>query len=358
METPVGDATFRSISLTSNLRSAGQDVETRNREEVSRHTSFHRIKLCLKNFEDISMSYDEGQRNKSGGIVDRVYGQDTEAFLDDLLDDDFLNWHSEKQNENTGETAKQQTNNQNLQPLATTEDKNIEPVKKRISKEAAKGEKSATDKEKSARSNPGHRTTPASPEKRWTRFPKRLPTTPDLTHENSSQNDDSSVKHSSTNKDSDACSIENDILDASDLLRELEFSHDAWQDERDSNFEVRRKKMENYLEHLRREDQRSRERRMEEPFRRNSVSSMESSTTSLSSSSSSSLEMRYASACTMEELIDFKMKDVEEKFNDNICDAWVDDVELALMLVKKKSRRKDLRNNEAKDLLKKILEQK
>lgn len=356
METPVGDEAF---SLTCNLRSAGQDVERRHKkQEIFLRNSLHRINLFLKNFEGISMSFDEEKRNKSGGIVDRVYGQDTEAFLDDLLDDDFLNWHSEKQNENTGKTAKQQTNKQNLEPLATTEDKNIEPVKKRSSKEVKKGEDPATDKETSARPNLGHRTTPASPQKRWTRFPKRVPTTPDLAHESSSQNTDSSVEHSSTNKDSDTCSIENDILDASDLLRQMEFPQDAWQDVRDSNFEVRRKKMEDYLEHLRREDQMRRERRMEEPFRRNSVSSMGSSTTSLSSSSSSSLEMRYASACTMEELIDFKMQDVEEKFNDNICDAWVDDVELALMLVKKKSGRKDLRNNEAKELLKRILEQK
>ena len=148
-------------------------------------------------------------------------------------------------------------------------------------------------------------------------------------------------------------------MDVSDLLRQIEFPQDAWEDhERDSNFEVRHKKMENYLEHLRREDQRRRVRKMDEPFRRNSVSSVGSSTTSVSSSSSSSLDMKYASACTMEELIDSKMKDVEEKFNDNICDAWVDDVELALMLVKKKSRRKDLRNNEAKELLNRILEQK
>ena len=305
------------------------------------------------------MSFDNEKRNKSGGIVDRVYGQDTEAFLDDLLDDDFLtDWHSGEQNENTGETAKQQTNKQNLEPSATTDDKNIEQAKKRGSKEAGKREEPATDKEKSVQPDLAHRKTPASPQKRWTRFPKKVPTTPDLPHKTSSQNADASVDHSSRNKDSDACSIENDILDASDLLRQLEFPHDAWQDERDSNFEVRRKKMENYLEHLRSEDQRRRERRMEEPFRRNSVSSMGSSTTSISSSSSSSPEMRYASACTIEELIDCKMKDVEEKCNDNICDSWVEDVELALMLVQKKSRRTDLKDNEAKELLKRILEQK
>ena len=329
------------------------------KQEIFQRISYPRVKLCLKNFEGISMSFDEEKRNKSGGIVDRVYGQDTEAFLDDLLDDDFLtDWHSGEQNENTRETAKQQTNKQNLEPSATNKDKNIEPLKKRGSEQAGKSEEPATDKEKSARPDLGQRTTPASPLKRWTRFPKRFPTTPDLTHETSPQNKDSSVDHSSTKKDSDACSIENDILDASDLFRQLEFPHDTWQDEWESNFEVRRKKRENYLEHLRREDQRRRERRMEEPFRRNSVSSMGSSTTSISSSSSSSLEMRYASVCTIEELIDCKMKDVEEKFNDNICDAWAEDVELALMLVKKKSRQKDLKNNEAKELLKRILEQK
>ena len=306
------------------------------------------------------MSFEQEKR-KSGGIVDRVYGQDTEAFLDDLLGDNFSDWHSGEQNENTGKRAKQQTKKpEKFEPLLAIEDKNIEPVRKRGSEEAVKREEPSTDKEISARPNLGQKTTPASPQKRWTRFPQRVPTTPDLPHRNSPENTESNVEHSIKDKESDASSIENDILDVSDLLRQLEFPQDDWEDhEQDSNFEVRHKKMENYLEHLRREDHEKRkERRMGEPFRRNSVSSVGSSTTSVSSSSSSSLDMRYASACTMEELIDCKMKDVEEKFNNNICDAWVDDVELALMLVKKKSRRKDLRNNEAKELLNKILEQK
>ena len=304
------------------------------------------------------MSSDQEKRNKSVGIVDRVYGQDTEAFLDDLLSDDILDWPSGDQNKNTAETAKQETKKQNLEPSLTTEDKNTEPVSETVL-EAVRGKEPKIGKEKSARPNLDHSTTPASPKKRWTRFPKRIFTTPDLTHKKYSQNKaDISVEHSSPNKESDASSIDNDILDASDLLRQIEFPHDAWEDERDSNFEERHKKMENYLDHLLREDQKRPERRMDEPFRRNSVSSVGSSTTTMSSSSSSSLDMRYASACTVEELIDCKMKDVEEKCNDNICDAWVDDVELALMLVKKKSRRKDPRNNEAKELLNSILEQK
>lgn len=302
------------------------------------------------------MSSDQEKRNKSVGIVDRVYGQDTEAFLDDLLSDDILDWPSGDQNKNTAETAKQETNKQNLEPSLTTEDKNTEPVSETVL-EAVRGKEPKIGKEKSARPNLDHSTTPASPKKRWTRFPKRVLTTPDLTHKKYSP--DSSVEHSSANKESDASSIDNDILDASDLLRQIDLPHDAWEDERDSNFEARHKKMENYLDHLLREDQKLRtERRMDEPFRRNSVSSVGSSTTTVSSSSSSSLDMRYASACTVEELVDCKMKDVEEKCNDNICDAWVDDVELALMLVKKKSRRKELRNNEAKELLNSILEQK
>lgn len=305
------------------------------------------------------MSSDQDKQKKSGGIVDRVYGEDTEAFLDDLLNDDFSDWHLNEQNENNSETAKHhdQTYKQNLEPSLTTEDKNIEPVRKTVL-ETVKGEEPAIGKETSTRPNLDLSITPAQPQKRWTRFPKRVPTTPDLTHKNSSQKTDGSVEHSSTNKDGDACSIESDILDASDLLSRMELPHDAWEDERDSNFEARHKKMESYLQHLRHDDQKKRERKIDEPFRRNSVSSVESSTTSVSSSSSSSLDMRYASACTVEELIDCKMKDVEEKFNNNICDAWVDDVELALMLIKKKSKRKNLKNNEAKELLNSILEQK
>ena len=306
------------------------------------------------------MSFDQDKRKKSGGIVDRVYGEDTEAFLDDLVNDDFSDWQLSEHSENTSETAKDhdQTYKQNLEPVSTTEDKNIEPVRKTVV-EAVKREEPAIGKETSTRPNLDLSATPTPPQKRWTRFPKRVPTTPDLTHKNSSQNTDGSVEHSSlTNKDSDACSMENDILDASDLLSRMELTHNAWEDERDSNFELRHKKMENYLEHLRRDDQKKRERKMDEPFRRNSVSSVESSTTSVSSSSSSSLDMRYASACTIEELIDCKMKDVEEKFNNNICDAWVDDVELALMLIKKKSKQKNLKDHEAKELLNSILEQK
>lgn len=52
------------------------------------------------------------------------------------------------------------------------------------------------------------------------------------------------------------------------------------------------------------------------------------------------------------------MKDVENKFNSSICDAWVDDVELALLLIKKKSKQADVKKSEVKSLFDDILEQK
>ena len=301
--------------------------------------------------------------------MDLVYGDDTEAFLDELVNDDFSDWNSSEHDKGTSETAKYQTDKQNLEALLTTKDKNTKPTKKVL--DTVKGKQPVTGTSTPAKlattdapqKNIATKlTTTDAPQIRWTRFPTRVPTAQDqLTQENSSQN-----KYSSTRKDSAACSIENDILNASNLLSRKELNwHDVWEDEQDSTFEERHKKMETYLENLRHDGRKKREMTTDERRRRNSDSSVDSTMTSGSSSSScssqqQSIDMRYASACTVEEVIDWKMKDVEEKFNNNICDAWVDDVELALMLIKAKSKRRDLKNDgdEAKNLVNDILEQK
>lgn len=48
------------------------------------------------------------------------------------------------------------------------------------------------------------------------------------------------------------------------------------------------------------------------------------------------IDLKYNLVCIVEELVDYKMKDVENKFNSSICDVWVDDVEFVLFLIKKK----------------------
>ncbi len=307
------------------------------------------------------MSFEKNKRKKSGGIVDLVYGDDTEAFLDELVNDDFLDWHSsEPDNEGTTATAKHQTDKQNLEALLTTNDKNIKPARKAL--ETLEGEQPSTETPTRAKLP-----TTYAPQKRWTRFPTRVPTAQDHLTQKSSLRNEGCAEHSSTSKDGVASSVENDILDASNLLSRMELNRsDVWEDEPDSKFEERHKKMETYLENLRQDDRKKRKMRTDETLRRrNSDSSVESVTTNGSSSSSSScpsqqqsLDMRYVSACTVEEVIDCKMKDVEEKFNNNICDAWIDDVELALMLIKRKSKERDLKNDKAKNLVNIILEQK
>lgn len=309
------------------------------------------------------MSVDK--RKNSSGLLDQVYGDDTEAFLDELVNDDFSDWHNFDNVET--ETAKQQnvsvmiskgepssnsveTDQRNAsEVLQTNINNHNEPARK--VKEAVKGESPLDELAvtKASSHSPQH------PQRKWTRFPQRTPEpSPCLTRKIDSPSQTNTTKES-------VGLIENDILKVSDQLWQMTLEQQIWEEEQERNFEDRHKKMERYLKNLQL-DGKEGNKKTDEKLRRSSGSSVDSTTTSGSSSSFSQSDqnndLKYSSACTVEELIDHKMKDVEDKFNSSICDAWVDDVELALLLIKKKSKRTDVNNNEVKNLLNDILEQK
>lgn len=290
--------------------------------------------------------------------MDLVYGDDTEAFLDELVNDDFSEWHSSEPHERNTKIEKHRKEKQNFEALLTAKDKNTKPT--RVVLETVQGEKPINESSDTETSTQGKKTptsgkktltpatlaTPQAPQKRWTRFPIRVPTAQDQ------EKDKSHTENSSTSKDGASSSIGNNVLDASNLLSQMALQrNDDWEDERDSTFEQRHRKMENYLENLRHDNRKKR------GMQANTSSSVESSTRESPSRQDGS-KTRYDSACTLEEVLDYKMKDVEEKFNRNICDAWIDDVELALMLIKRKSKGRDLKNDGARDLVNNILEQK
>lgn len=294
--------------------------------------------------------------------MDLVYGDDTEAFLDELVNDDFSDWHSSELHERNTEIAKHKKEKQNFGALLTAKDKNTKPTREVLetvqgeqpinesstsgTETSTRGEKTPTSSKKT--STPARLATPKAPQKRWIRFPTRVPTAQDQ----ETEQDKSRAENTSTSQDGVSSSIENNVLDASNLLSQLELQrNDDWEDERDSTFEERHRRMENYLENLRHESRKKR------GMPTNTSSSVECSTGESPFRQDSS-KTRYDSACTLEEVIDYKMKDVEEKFNNSICDAWIDDMELALMLIKRKSKGRNLKTDEAKDLVNNILEQK
>lgn len=296
------------------------------------------------------MSVDKHNRIKSSGIVDQVYGDDTEAFLDELINDDFSEWNSIETNEDAGQTAKHQTNNNFTKALLTKEKPDTESARKTVKGEEPIKETPAHDKAKIPTQEL---------QRKWTRFPKRAAVPTDVTHSQSPGDKGGSAKHIIISQDNAACAIENDVMGACDLLKRTQLQQHVWEDGQDSKFEVRHKKMESYLKNLRHEGRMRRDDKKTTTSRRSSISSMESTTTTSSyCSQDQSPDMRNSSACTVEEVIDCKMKDVEEKFNNSICDAWVDDIELALLLLKRKSKRTDQNYDEVKDLLNNILKQK
>lgn len=268
----------------------------------------------------------------------RKHADDTEAFLNDLLNDNFSDW-------NLSDDKKEKVKEADKPKLTGTSAsiKDSKDTKPEVVEIAKKEEPVPVEPAVVETATPQ---TTQMPQRKWTRFPKRVPTTPeDKPPENAN---DTRVKTESVD-------IPLEIKDAMDVLTHR---RDSSEDEIDefAKFEVRHKKMENYLQNLRQDGKRKHENVDGERTRRSSSSSLESTATT--SSSSSQDDMKYFSACTEEELITFKMRDVHEKCNDNICDNWIDDVELALLVMQRKSRKRDLKKDEIKNLLNNILEQK
>ena len=285
------------------------------------------------------MSVEDQKRVTSSSLLDEVHGNDTEAFLDDLVKDEFSDWCLSDCKKDAAKKMKHETDDRKLtETLLST--KNV-------------GNGSVLDASKAVKENKSvpAKTTSPQPQRKWTRFPKRLLT---------ASEDKPLEKDISKSVEADDADFHLDhIKDTANRLERIHMQRDDWEDESSAKFRIRHKKMESCLENLLHDGTKRHENMDQERIRRSSSSSQESTTTSCSSNSQDqSDDTKYFSACTEEELIACKMKDVHEKFNDNICDNWVDDVELALMVMKRQSKGRDLKSGEIKNLLSNILEQK
>ncbi|PFX19765.1 hypothetical protein AWC38_SpisGene15799 [Stylophora pistillata] len=295
----------------------------------------------------------------------QVYGDDTKAFLDDLVNDDFSDWHNF--GNSSSENEKQQTSNVNRREpcvsSVTADDSSAKNVvmPANVSKQSTPVvPKSSTTvgkklpKEEIAETKKATRHV-QSPPRKWSRFPRRTPEpSPCLmkkTYDYPKQTEATEDNHPP---------LETDIQESSDQLWQIELEQETWEEEQERKFKEKQNKVAQYLKTLQLESKKERWN-TDKQSRRSSVSSEDSTTTSCSSSFSLSdhnTDLKYNSACTVEELVDHKMRDVENKFNSSICDAWVDDVELALLLIKKKSKQADAKKREVKNLFDDILEQK
>ena len=236
--------------------------------------------------------------SKLGNMLDRFHGDDTEAFLDELLNDKFSDWRLTDPKKRVKVPKADDTDNRN--------------------------EKQPLDLEKSALLK---FVTPQT-QRKWTRFPRRDPSTQDTRVEK----------------------VNNATTTDSAALLDTELEPSDYEATSNAKFEIRHRKMENYLKDLRYDGPKRRVDSNQETRRRSSATSMEATATS-GWASSEEHNRDIFSACTEEELIASKMEDVKEKFKNNILDNWKDDVELALLVMKRNSRTGDLKGDEIKNLL-------
>ena len=308
------------------------------------------------------MPVDKKKRAKSRGIVDQVHGKDTEAFLNELVNDEFSDWHLGDGEKETKAPKPEATElncklTDNLPSTKATADTETSSVPH----DTVKGKEPVLAKPAPVKA------TVQQPQRKWTRFPKREPATQDKPVENAkdtvkttesgdlpdSKDDPNLLSGQKDDWEDSEINSKVDLLSGQQNYWEDEINakfdlsdkeRDDWEDRSNAKFEVRHKKMENYLEDLRHDGRK----------RRSSSGSLASTSTTESSSS----QDQYLSACTEEELIGFKIKDVQEKFKNNVSDSWMDDVELALLVMRRKSKTRDLKNDEIKNLLNNILEKK
>lgn len=289
------------------------------------------------------MPVDKKKLVKQAEILDKVHGDGTEAFLDELVNDEFSDWQLSDANKKSPVTKANENDNQcKLKEfLPSVTNKDPKPVQSEPQKE--------NELLREAKSKQVKFSTP-QPQRKWTRFPTREPAIQDKPSDKPFGKDTSAIKPVKNHRPPKAgstCLL--DIGDTTQFLDYLQLEPDDWG--------VGHKKMETFLLNFRC-DGREKEVNMDhERGRRGSSSSLESTATS-GSSSYEEQNIDYLSARTEEEMVACKMEDIKQKLNNNIRDNWMDDVELALLLMKRKSGTRALRSSEIKYLLKDILQHK
>lgn len=298
------------------------------------------------------MSVEKHKCVESDSLLDCVHGKDTEAFLEELVQDEFLDWHLGDAKKDTTPKIKRESDDHPSETLTGIKNLGQKPLEdaKKTGQLGAKKETTTAKREKSVPIKPSP--TP-QPQRKWTRFPSRLSSPDDTAPEQQTANATcmETDEVDSGSRDINKNSSTDPGLNFMDTMQEND-----WEDESHAKLGITQKTMERYLEGLWHDVKKG------HPDIRTTRRSSTTSLDSIASSSSSNSQdqghdRKYLLARTEEELIDCKMRDVHKKFSENICDNWADDVELALMIMKRQAKGRNIKNGEMKKLLNKILEQ-
>lgn len=298
------------------------------------------------------MSVEKHKCVESDSLLDCVHGKDTEAFLEELVQDEFLDWHLGDAKKDTTPKIKRESDDHPGETLTGIKNLGQKPLEdaKKTGQLGAKKETTTAKREKSVPIKPSP--TP-QPQRKWTRFPSRLSSPDDTAPEQQTANATcmETDEVDSGSRDINKNSSSDPGLNFMDTMQEND-----WEDESHAKLGITHKTMERYLEGLWHDVKKG------HPDIRTTRRSSTTSLDSIASSSSSNSQdqghdRKYLLARTEEELIDCKMRDVHKKFSENICDNWADDVELALMIMKRQAKGRNIKNGEMKKLLNKILEQ-
>lgn len=298
------------------------------------------------------MSVEKHKCVESDSLLDCVHGKDTEAFLEELVQDEFLDWHLGDAKKDTTPKIKRESDDHPGETLTGIKNLGQKPLEdaKKTGQLGAKRETTTAKREKSVPIKPSP--TP-QPQRKWTRFPSRLSSPDDTAPEQQTANATcmETDEVDSGSRDINKNSSTDPGLNFMDTMQEND-----WEDESHAKLGITHKTMERYLEGLWHDVKKG------HPDIRTTRRSSTTSLDSIASSSSSNSQdqghdRKYLLARTEEELIDCKMRDVHKKFSENICDNWADDVELALMIMKRQAKGRNIKNGEMKKLLNKILEQ-
>lgn len=298
------------------------------------------------------MSVEKHKCVESDSLLDCVHGKDTVAFLEELVQDEFLDWHLGDAKKDTTPKIKRESDDHPGETLTGIKNLGQKPLEdaKKTGQLGAKKETTTAKREKSVPIKPSP--TP-QPQRKWTRFPSRLSSPDDTAPEQQTANATcmETDEVDSGSRDNNKNSSTDPGLNFMDTMQEND-----WEDESHAKLGITHKTMERYLEGLWHDVKKG------HPdirtTRRSSTTSLDSIVSSSSSNSQDQgHDRKYLLARTEEELIDCKMRDVHKKFSENICDNWADDVELALMIMKRQAKGRNIKNGEMKKLLNKILEQ-
>lgn len=298
------------------------------------------------------MSVEKHKCVESDSLLDCVHGKDTEAFLEELVQDEFLDWHLGDAKKDTTPKITRESDDHPGEILTGIKNLGQKPLEdaKKTGQLGAKKETTTAKREKSVPIKPSP--TP-QPQRKWTRFPSRLSSPDDTAPEQQTANATcmETDEVDSGSRDINKNSSTDPGLNFMDTMQEND-----WEDESHAKLGITQKTMERYLEGLWHDVKKG------HPDIRTTRRSSTTSLDSIASSSSSNSQdqghdRKYLLARTEEELIDCKMRDVHKKFSENICDNWADDVELALMIMKRQAKGRNIKNGEMKKLLNKILEQ-